>query len=66
MSECKYDVPQKDAEELCVIIFFINIDFEEKIQKITINNVKKLKKNWRMGGGCVCVLCSLKRKRVFN
>lgn len=42
MSECKYDVPQKDAEELCIIIFIINIDLEEKIQKIMMNNVKNL------------------------
>ncbi len=59
MSECKYDVPQKDAEELCVIIFFINIDFEEKIQKITINNVKK---GW--GRVCVCSLLIEKKKSI--
>ena len=65
MSECKYDVPQKDAEELCVIIFFINIDLEEKIQKITINNVKKLKKNLEDGGRvCVCSLLIEKKKSI--
>ena len=65
MSECKYDVPQKDAEELCVIIFFINIDLEEKIQKITINNVKELKKNLEDGGRVrVCSLLIEKKKRI--
>ena len=35
--ECKYDVPQKDSEELWMIIFFNNIDLEDKIQKYNDN-----------------------------
>ena len=65
MSECKYDVPQKDAEELCIIIFIINIDLEEKIQKIMMNNVKKLLKKLEDGGrGCVCSLLIEKKKSI--
>ena len=65
MSECKYDVPQKDAEELCIIIFIINIDLEEKIQKIMMNNVKKLLKKLEDGGRvCVCSLLIEKKKSI--